>query len=541
MKTNNDKKFYIKKIIIMAIMLGQLCLVFLSQIRIIANTDGIFSYTLANNPYIYNFIDANYDEFPNNNGWIDAHILREHYVVEKYDRFNYSSVYHHQKYDVHPPLYYFMVHTFSSLFPGTYSILYTMLVNLISLLLIDFLIIKLFDMLYGGEEYSIIPFTFLLLMNSMQLLYTWARMYMLLFLFCTWYLCINVHLITSKDWKKIYLLKMICCIFLGTLTHYYFYVYAATLSLLCIGLYILQKRKYELFNYIYSAIIGLALSWIFYPWVMWHIFENPQNKHTNIAPWSLDKIKNYGISINEKLFNGRIWIAVLILMCLYLCINVFRSEKEKTKEQLEHRCLQRIIGVSGVLYSIIIFTLDEGSAILYYWTAFYVAFIIWFSMMLIDLIKKISVLQGRKGFIIVIAVMCVVVTYSTSVMNTYIKNAKSSITRLLNNESFKNEFYKVSEEYKQYDCIYIEKVQNGLFDNLWFEFGEYDEFKKISLNDFEEYGISVETLAGRQSAPSGKGIIIYAPSECLLDESKYLLLASNNEYNIYKIIDEEKE
>lgn len=534
LQSNWKKNSYVivGKTVVLAVMFIQLFLVFLSQTLVIINTDGIFSYTLANNPYNYTFISGMYNEFPNSNGWIDAHILKENYVVEKYDRFNYSAVYYHQRNDVHPPLYYFFVHTFSSLFAGTYSNLYVMAVNLVALFFIDLLMIRWFHIFYGKSEYSVIPFSFLILMNIMKFLYTWPRMYMLLFLFCAWYLYIHGRLINEEKWRKSYLVQMVCCIFLGTLTHYYFYVYAALLSLFSIVFFIRKRGMYKVFNYVYSGIIGLVLSWIFYPWVMWHIFDNPQDKHTDITPWSLEKLRQYFVFINEKLFNGRVWVAGLILLILWLWVLISGGWKTKNVDAAQ-RSFRRIILGSGILYSLIIYTLDKGGALSYYSTPFYTAFIVWFSMALLDLVKRIKVFWKRDALVIVTAVVCVTALYSTSVLKTYVTNAGFVISRVLSHESLRDGIFKVSEDYQQYDCIFIEQTADGLFQGYWFEFGGYDEFKKITVEDFEQYGISEETLNGRHT---DDGIILYAPKEYIFDESSYKLLASDIAYNIFEII-----
>lgn len=185
-------------------------------------------------------------------------------MVEEYDRFNYSAVYHHQRYDVHPPLYYFAVHTISSLFPGTYSNMYALSVNLFALFFTDIVMIRLFRMLYGSGGYGLVPMVFLISMETMRFLFTWARMYMLLFLFCTWYLYIHARLL-QRNWQKADLFQMAVCIFLGTLTHYYFYVYAGVLTILAVTFLIWHRRVRELLRYIYFGIVGIMVSWIFIP------------------------------------------------------------------------------------------------------------------------------------------------------------------------------------------------------------------------------------------------------------------------------------
>ena len=52
------------------------------------------------------------------------------YLEAKDNRFNYASVYYNQIQDVHPPLFYFLVHTVSSIFNNTFSKYIIFFINL---------------------------------------------------------------------------------------------------------------------------------------------------------------------------------------------------------------------------------------------------------------------------------------------------------------------------------------------------------------------------------------------------------------------------
>lgn len=142
--------------------------------------------------------------------------------------------------------------------------MYALSVNLFALFFTDIVMIRLFRMLYGSGGYGLVPMVFLISMETMRFLFTWARMYMLLFLFCTWYLYIHARLL-QRNWQKADLLQMAVCIFLGTLTHYYFYVYAGVLTILAVTFLIWHRRVRELLRYIYFGIVGIMVSWIFIP------------------------------------------------------------------------------------------------------------------------------------------------------------------------------------------------------------------------------------------------------------------------------------
>lgn len=510
--------------VIMALHIGA---VFYMQCHADMGADGIFSYTLANNPYSFEYIDATYPKLPNSNGWIDAHVLRESYIVEDYDRFNYSSVYFHQRIDNHPLLYYSLVHTVCSLFQGSYSDFYTMVINLFFIFAVDILSIRFMKKLYGKYSYAAVMFAFFLLSVVMQELYVLPRMYMMLAFFCFWYLYIQWELLNNEKWKKADLIKMSVCILGGTQTHYYFYVYVFSLTIFMMVYLVYRRKKYELLNYIYSGIAGIAVSWILFPWVIWHIFFNQMGKHTAVAPWSVEKLEKYILFLNEQLFNGRGWIALLLVGIL--CLAVIARKKHVRKEMTKLRLFRWMVFGSGLCYSLVIFTLDE--AVWHYMTSLYLTFILWFSMVLLGLVQKIAgdiKSEGNREIATAaLPVFCVLCILSVSAVSGWVE-ARYDMAKVI------FEFRGVAEKYEKYDCIYVEESQDNLFQNLWFEFGDYDEFKKIPLADFIENGIREEDLAGRKD---NSGLILYAPMEYMSGQ-EYQLLAAKRGFGIYKISDE---
>lgn len=176
------------------------------------------------------------------------------------------------------------------------------------------------------------------------------------------------------------------------------------------------------------------------------------------------------------------------------------------------------MAVSGILYSVLIYTMDEGDGLLYYSTPLYVSFIIWFSMILIRLAARCQagILHGGKseGVVVVLAVICVVGIYSLTTIKNYVNYSQRNVDRIVRHESLRDGIYRISEEYGGCDCIYIAEELDALFGNLWFEFGEYDEFKWISTADWRQSGIGEAALEGRRSDDP---IIIYAPADCALD------------------------
>ena len=54
-------------------------------------------------------------------GWVDGEYFKNYVVADEAHRFDYGSVFYNQKMDVHPPLFYIVLHTICSCFSGSFS------------------------------------------------------------------------------------------------------------------------------------------------------------------------------------------------------------------------------------------------------------------------------------------------------------------------------------------------------------------------------------------------------------------------------------
>lgn len=493
------------------------------QVHACIGGDEIFTYTLANNPYAYVYIDPEYKYFPENNGWINANVIRESYVVEEYDQFNYSAVYFHQRLDNHPLAYYFLVHTICSIFHGTFSSFWAMIINLIFICAVDVLMIKFFRKIYSGKYYVIVAFTGLFLSLVMQQLYILSRMYMMLGFCCLWYLYIHYELVVNYfgGWKRSQLVQLIACIILGSQTHYYFYVYAVPLTILVMAYLFYKREIYKLLNYVYSGFIGIAVSWTIFPWVIWHIFFNQMQKHTTIQPWTVDKIKGYIEFLNQNLVNGRGGVAIVVIVILILgAICTKRKEIRENKQNI----FFLMVVVNTAIFSLIIYTLDEN--VWYYSTPLYLSFVLLFSVGIVNLVRTSIKHRDKEWLVILLSTVCFIIILSLS-------STLKFMDEYLEKSIINDTYWKIASEYKGYDCIFVEKEQNNLFSDNFLVLGDYDEFKKVSIDEFNQNGIQEKDLLGRQS---NNGLVIYIPAECEVPkEQKYLFLSGNSNYNIYMV------
>lgn len=550
----NTRKLTSRKIsaAILAIVIAlQILLVFHVQKTVVNNNDGIFTFTLSNTPYSYNYIDHMYKRFPlGENGWLSGEFLRSNYMVETADRFDYSAVYFHQRLDNHPLLYYSLVHTICSFFPETYSVQYALVINLFGMLGIDAVLILLSRKLYHAGAFALIPIAGMSLISAFLDLYTLPRMYTLLAFMTLWYQYLQLSFQTKDVLRKSDYILMTVCVFLGTQTHYYFYVYAFFASLITAVILIRKHRLLRLINYICAGISGICMSVILFPWVVWHILYNQMDKHTNVHGWSLQGMKEYISFVNKTAFNGHFVRMLIVFGVIAAAVKVIDVAKQKSGSQSISEAGSRLcadyqkylagIFLTGVLYSVVIFTLDGGNW--YYETGMYLPFLICLSavaaflgqsvsdrLFLMNNVedKKSKASPGASTFNgVLVSLFIIVVILGTSSVRDNICSRSAAFRQ-------SEVFHMIPDRYAASACIYIEEKQDNLLSNLLLDVSRYAEFKKITADDYRSHGLTKADIAGKTAAGP---VILYIPSELSVKEikGKTELLAADGAFNIIR-------
>ena len=514
-----------RSVFILAFVLVLQCFIFGKlQFHTAPGGDEVFSYTLANTPYSYDYIDHTWKHLPQSNGWIDASILKESYEVTQADRFNYGIVYWHERLDNHPVLYYSLVHTVSSFFAGQWRPYCEELINIGAFIGIDLILLLMFQYLTGTAAAAAVPILMMTLMSTVARLACLQRMYSLLALWGIWYLWINIRFVSKRKCTKWQFLEMIVVVFLGSLTHYYFYVYAFCVSLLALFWMIREKKIQRLLNYVFSGIMAVSLSLIAFPWMIWHIFFNQMNLHENIAGWNVKKAAIYFGFMNKILFNDRgyVFLILLVFFLLYYFLTTksnkieqggtIRQEKAKLTFSTfsENRYGMLMALGSAVSYSLIIYTLDGTSW--YYMTGIYLPWIVFASDILIRgleiLIKRQPGSSQKKvssDSAIIIAMGIVVVVLGVSSIRNY-------IAEKVGQYSDWKSFHEAAISASDHDCIYVQASQDNLLSGIWFELGEYDEIKKLTPQEYADGKLSDQSLAGRKTVTDG--LVVFTPANC---------------------------
>lgn len=212
--------------------------------------------------------------------WITSGQFRDYVTVDGSDAFDYLSVYFNVKDDNHPPVHFMLLHTMSSLFPGTLSPWLGCTINLICVGITLWLLLRLgrqLSEIFGMEEQGRLLGILAVLLYGLS---TGAlasvlliRMYCLLSCLCVALLSMHV-----EKWKEHGFDRsnkgLIAITVLGFLTQYFFLFYCILLAAVTAAGLLCSKRMRELWIYIRSmtlaAVIGLAV----FPFAIADVFSS---------------------------------------------------------------------------------------------------------------------------------------------------------------------------------------------------------------------------------------------------------------------------
>lgn len=204
--------------------------------------------------------------------WTSGTELRNELIAEEGDTFNYTQVYINQMLDVHPIVYYILVHTVFSIFSNSYSDFFLFGINLFFLLLSCVVLYKMICRFWNNTVAALLAVALWGGSQGFASCAMYFRMYAVLTFFVVYTLYIHLMILYQetlfkqkcRNW-----FKLGCTVFLGFNTHYYYILFFLPLALeTCIKK---KKTKNYLRKYIKCMLTTGCVSIIFWPFSIYHI------------------------------------------------------------------------------------------------------------------------------------------------------------------------------------------------------------------------------------------------------------------------------
>ncbi len=322
--------------------------------------DEPWSYGLANS-YYKPFLQ-DYDGYMEN--WHDGSFFMDYVETSEEDTFSYDSVFYNQSHDVHPPMFYCLLHTVCSFFPGSFSKWYGLSINLLLFVIQLNILFALCKLFFDKDSLSPLASVLIYGINAGAMsmvvylrMYTLATMWTLFFVYLTCRYITKVMAEGSKDnsvkWYAMipFALTVMC----GILSHYFFVVFCGMFGFLSALYLFIKKKRKETYFYVAGCVIGGAAGFLIFPsmWshfmdtnVSWEVLVNLMN--FNIE-WITTRLSDFYGYIAKEWTGGTTLLSVLLITELILMI-IHLANKERRKRS----ALLYILAITVVCHFVLI-------------------------------------------------------------------------------------------------------------------------------------------------------------------------------------------
>lgn len=297
--------------------------------------DELWTFNLANGYFFPMLSDAS-DYY---NQWLSGTFFHEALTVTK--PFAFDSVFYNQSADVHPPLYYMIIHFICSLTIGEYSKWHGIVPNIVFFALSQILLFVLTKKISNESRLAIL--VCLIYGFSLGAISTCLsiRMYMLLTFICLFvtYVHYNYLVLVEKSGNSFSKMEMKALMtisltyMLGFLSHYYFVIYAFFFSLFFLLVLCVFFDRKRAFNYVISTFFGIFGAVAVFPACLNHIlgsgyrgveaFNNLQRVSTGT------RLQNFLYFLNVE--TGSVWIVFISLMVIVIYVLAVRIATNKQR------------------------------------------------------------------------------------------------------------------------------------------------------------------------------------------------------------------
>lgn len=288
--------------------------------------------------------------------WMTGQDYLDYLTAGNGNRFNYASVYYNQRGDVHPPLFYILLHTICSVVTGSYSKWLGLGLNMVLLAAAMVGLYFLVKTCLENEQMALAVTACYGFARGFMTTALLIRMYSLLTLFVV--LTCLVHLRIMKEGytfhKKQRRLLFFVTLF-GFLTHYYYVLYAIALSAVVSVILMISKKWKEMLRFWItlgvSAVVGLCV----WPFAVKHVFGGYRGQD------ALGKLQS-GLfhptyvfvvleQVVEELLGGHWWLLLIpVLAAMVFVIQAIRK-KEYCRQTVWKVA---VIYIPAVLYFLVV-------------------------------------------------------------------------------------------------------------------------------------------------------------------------------------------
>ncbi len=214
------------------------------------HTDELWSYGLSNSYYRpFLFLDPKISltneegqRWDNAGKWLDGEFFGDYLTVQEDQRFRYDSVWFNQSKDMHPPLYYSVLHTICSFFPEQFSWYFAFSISVVCLCVTQIFLFLLAYEITRKRTVSLMVCALYACSVAALFTFTFIRQYSMLTMWCTVIMWLFARIFSSDFNLKKYLAPLVIFLLLGAFTQQMILIYIGGITLFSCIYFLIKKR-----------------------------------------------------------------------------------------------------------------------------------------------------------------------------------------------------------------------------------------------------------------------------------------------------------
>lgn len=486
--------------------------------------DEYFSIGFANNARDFLFLTRSVINEYGTNKWIDGDFLHDWLSVQPGEQFAIMQIHRNVRHDVHPPLYFMLLNVISSFFVDEVTLIPGYFINVCAGVLICILLFLISRKIFKNKWMACVPSLFWAASNAASISMTYLRMYAPLCALCL--ICLYLHLLyfeKEKVSKWIYVLFGIITT-IGTLTHYYYYVFQFVLLWVVIAISLYHKQITKLVFYGVSLLVGEFISFSAYPYVIKHLLysERGMQAQENLGNFNfeyyVDFFKQFLNTINFYVYSNKfryVFAALIAVVIVALGCYIMRKYNIIPLGQKESIWIERgkcnffIVCIVMVGYFLILFKISYSANWIYISPIFPLLAIISSGVFAI-LSNNIS----KRTYAYMLFVICL---YGTC--GHLISMTKWNVST---HDNIEKRHDIITEEAANLDVIFLYDDWNNLYDNQILELMEFNQIRAIGIEEIHDVNYA-EIMSSRKKE---NDLVIYIPTKVEAYQEKAETVAS---------------
>ena len=465
----------ITKCILAMLILFQVFCVMTITLNLRPGGDEWFTYGLSNNTDGHIFMNEKWiNEKTEGTGWVSTEYFKDYLLVNEGEEFDFASVLYNQKKDVHPPLYYMLVHFLCSFSAEEVLMIQGGIINAIFLVAINIILWIMGKEFFESDYERLLPAFALCLSTSVAELYTYDRMYSMLAFFCLCITCLQLKLRKNMNSRRILILiGLITC--LGCLTHYYFYMYLfAAFVMFAFERLILSKEKIKvMFPCVAAHCAGGLTAILLYPTAIKHVLFSYRGEQIRDGLFGskLEGFTEYYKILDSFCAGGHLG-AFLLIVILLILTGFF---VKKLHVGTDRKDIFLLLGTILFFYLIMAFISYEK--VWAYVSPIYVPIAFALGLLVVKALwfipKNFRALVGAIGIFLMLG-------------NSLYANVENAI----DSNEYNMEIDAMLATQQGRDCIFVYESWNNLYDNRILDLMNFDEVLSVSMEEIMDTDIA---------------------------------------------------